>query len=68
MDIVGLALEGEDTAMGYAGPSAQEARSSGASAGGPSSKAALSSGAGSKRKGRMTAADMFADSDSADEK
>lgn len=68
IDIVGLAIEGEgDTVMGDAALDPIIANDGGQSGQGKTSTLSTS-GAASKRKGRMTAADMFADSDSGDEK
>lgn len=66
VDIVGLAIEGEDTHMGDAPSSPKNVGTAGPSPS-RSSKVALSPGA-AKRRGRMTAADMFADSDSGEDK
>lgn len=63
IDIVGLAIEeagGDDSAMGDAAASSPKNV--------VTTVIAPPTGAASKRKGRMTAADMFADSDSGDEK
>lgn len=61
IDIVGLAIEGEDIAMGEAAPGEKSTDKAGAS------KLALAADPASKRKGRLTAADMFGDSDSGDD-
>ncbi|CAN8098282.1 unnamed protein product [Discula destructiva] len=67
IDIVGLAIEGEDTAVGDAAPSPEKVDTAG-----PvlhdSSKTVSSPRVAPKRRARLTAADMFGDSDSGDDK